>query len=66
MAKMKTTVDRLGPFIVVEGDVEGVTYFWVERGGVRVSGYGDIDDAKENASLLYDEYVEDADVSTGE
>jgi hypothetical protein len=66
MARMKTTVNKLGPFIVVEGDVEGVKYFWVERGGVRVSGYGSIDDAKEHASLLYEEYVADADVSTGE
>ena len=29
---MKTTVYRLGPFIVVEGDVAGETCFWVERG----------------------------------
>lgn len=63
---MKTTVSRLGPYIVVEGDVDGVTCFWVERGSVRVSAYGGVDDAKEYASLLYEEYVADADVSTGE
>ena len=66
MAGTKTTVVRFGPFIVVEGDVEGTTRFWVERGGVRVSGYGKVDDAKEHARLLYDEYAEDGDVSTGE
>ncbi|MDD5249831.1 MAG: hypothetical protein PHY45_12640 [Rhodocyclaceae bacterium] len=63
---MNTIVNRLGPFMVVKGDVAGVTCWWVERGGVRVSGYGSIDDAKEHASLLYEEYVADADVSTGE
>lgn len=63
---MKTSVNQLGPFIVIEGDIEGATRFWVERGGVRVSGYGSLEDAKEHASLLYEEYVADADVSTGE
>ncbi len=63
---MNTTIDRLGPFIVVEGDVDGVTQCWVERGGVRISGYSSADEAREYASLLYEEYVEDADVSTGE
>lgn len=66
MARMKTAVNKLGPFVVVEGDVEGVTCFWVERAGRRVTGYGSIDDAKEHASLLYEEYVADADVNTGE
>lgn len=63
---MKTAVSRLGPYIVVAGDVEGATCFWVERGGKRVSGYGSIDDAKEHANLLYEEYVADADANTGE
>ena len=66
MASMKKTVSQLGPFIVVEGDVEGATTCWVERAGARVSGYGNIGDAKEHAALLYDEYMADADVSTGE
>jgi hypothetical protein len=66
MAIMNATVYKLGPFAVVEGNVEGAIRYWVERGGVRVSGYGSIDDAKEHASLLYEEYVADADVSTGE
>jgi hypothetical protein len=63
---MKRTVSQLGPFVVVEGDVEGATYCWVERAGARVSGYGNLNDAEEHASLLYDEYIADADVSTGE
>lgn len=63
---MKTTINRLGPFVVVEGDVEGTSYFWVERGSLRVSEYGSREDANEYASLLYEEYVADADVSTGE
>jgi hypothetical protein len=63
---MKKTIARLGPFMVVEGDVDGATRCWVERGGVRISGYSNADDAREYAGLLYEEYVADADVSTGE
>ncbi len=63
---MKTTLERLGPFIVVQGDADGVTCCWVERGGMRISGYSSADEAREYASLLYEEYVADADVSTGE
>lgn len=58
--------DRQGPFLIVGGDVDGEMRYWVERAGKRLSGYGDIDDAREHASLMYDEYLLDADVNTGE
>lgn len=63
---MKKNANRIGPFIVVEGDVDGATRCWVEKGGLRVSGYCDIDDAREYANLLYDEYMADADVNNGD
>lgn len=63
---MTRTIDRLGPFVVVQGEVDGSTRCWVERAGTRISGYSAAEEAREYASLLYDEYVDDADVDTGE
>ncbi len=51
----KTVVTRYGPYWVIEGDVDGVTWCWVERDGQRVSAYGNIDYADETASAMYDE-----------
>jgi len=63
---MTKTIARLGPFVVVQGEVGGSTRCWVERAGARISGYSDAEEAKEYANLLYDEYMHDADVDTGE
>jgi len=63
---MNKTIARLGPFLVVEGETDGSTRCWVERGGTRISGYSDAEEAREYASLLYGEYMDDADVDTGE
>ena len=63
---MNKTIARLGLFRVIEGDADGKRCCWVERGGERISGYSSADEANEYASPRYDEYVEDADVSTGE
>ncbi|HEX8987690.1 MAG TPA: hypothetical protein VF816_06990 [Rhodocyclaceae bacterium] len=66
MARRPAGVERQGPYVIVEGEVDGTKCCWVERGGVRVSGYCGLDDAREHASLLYDEYLLDADVSMGD
>lgn len=66
MASTKKTVDRFGPFWIVEGDVDGKRTYWVERAGKRLSGNGSVDDAREHANLFYEEYLLDADVNTGE
>lgn len=63
---MNKTITKLGPFVVVQGEAEGATRCWVERGGKRISGYSDAEEASEYAELLYDEYMDDADVDTGE
>ena len=55
----KDHVVSCGPFAVVEGDVDGITFCWVERDGECVSNYGSIDYAEEIASKLYNEYLEE-------
>jgi hypothetical protein len=44
-----------GGITVVEGDRAGVTFCWVERDGVRVSDYTDIDRATAIAESLDEE-----------
>jgi hypothetical protein len=44
-----------GGITVVEGDRAGVTFCWVERDGVRISDYTDIDRATAIAESLEEE-----------
>lgn len=50
---MTKAINRLGPFVVVEGDVDGRRCFWLKRDNLRIGEYGSREDADEYASLLY-------------
>lgn len=56
MSNNKAVITRYNHGIaLVEGDIDGVTYCWVEQWGDRMSEYTDIDTATELAENMQED-----------